>query len=212
MAIGDIYNLQVQGSIQGRKITNNFGFRQTGGADTALMSQVLNSAWNSDLKSLFLDMLSSDYELQCLYTRGTEPGQVVPNELSYVAEVGTRPDQAEPNNSSFVINLVTDSTSSIDNGMLFISGIAETDTLNGDLDPTFVTNNVTPFLNTIINPINAPVPNDQEFHMAVIDRVTSGIPLVPRLSNLVTSAFTSGIIFTQKRRRTKKTGMETSVP
>lgn len=207
MAVGDIYRLQVQGRVQARKITNNFGYVQTEGGSPVNSAEELADAWDAAIKTAYLDLLSVDYNLQCVYVRGANRGEIIPFERGYGNDNGTRAAGAQPNNSSYVINLITDSNSSRDNGMFFISGFSDNDVSDGDLESTYLIGPLTAFSLLLDDDLSSGPPSNLVWAPAVIDSIQDGIPLIPKLANRITSAPVTPIIYTQVRRRTKGTGV-----
>lgn len=207
MAVGDIYRFQIQGNVQNRKVSNNWGYVQLSGADSLLIPEFINDSFQTDVLTEYLAMLSGDYQAQCMYTTSVEKGLAVPSEVDLLGAVGTRPGVAYPNDTPFTVPLLTDSNSSKDNGLLYITGFSEDDTTVGQLDPAFIATQGLAFTDALEAPLVAT--SGQTFNAVVIDGIFNGIPLVPKLFNTIVGAVVNGILRSQKRRRTKETKVAT---
>ena len=206
MAINDVYLLQVRYTIQQKECTINQGYRQSVGAAATDITRILIDAWRADVEPALLDVWTTEVQLQSIYALQVNPPGAIPAERSVVDTFGTAVGDTYPNDAPYVYSLITDSNSSKNNGRLFINGFSENEVSNQLLDPTFMSGEVQTLGDALVNDIANPVPATQEFAPVVINRVDDGVKITPPTSNDVIQIRATGIIYSQRRRRTVKTG------
>lgn len=205
MAAGDLFWLQVQSSSQGRKMTNNWGYRQSTPGDVPLTPEILCRAWEAQKLTGYKALLSATVQVECVYSRGVERGMFIPFEIPFQAQMGTRALAAQPNNVAFTYKLTTDSNSSLDNGTSFISGIADGDILDGKLDPAYEVAAVNPFAIELLEPLTGVPPDAGDYDLVVIDQIFEGNKLIPKQSHKVVTISWVSEVFGQARRTTRHT-------
>ena len=207
MTVGDTFLMQVRTTLQQRPITNNFGYQQTSGADRPSICQSLTRAFAADIMPLLQAVWSSDVGVQSIYGLSLNPPGRVPSEVSFVDQAGTDIADAYPADSAWVIRLVTQSIDSKNNGRQYMAGIAEVNVTNQSVNGTFLATIVQPLLNVLTADISDPDDTSVKFTLAVVNKVDAGVPVSPPTSSLIASAFVSPTMYTQRRRRTSKTGL-----
>ena len=207
MAVNDVFNLQVQYSVQNRKCTVNLGYKQLAGADDAEIALTLAQAWNDDNLTPFLALLSPDCKVQCIYVLRVLPAIGIPGILNLDGKIGTSTGSALPNDSPFVYKLRTTAGSSKKNGRTYISGVAGPDVTDGQLTPAFVIGAALTYGTALSATINKDADVTRTFDPVVINRVFNSLPLVPIQSSDIAAAELRVDIFSQRRRRTRDTAV-----
>lgn len=205
MAIDDLFAMTFELGAQGRRITNQLGYRQSAGSDDVNITQILAEAWESAHTTELQNLLSGDTDVHCIYVRKVAPVSAPPWEIAYQNIFGTGNGKGYPNNGTYVLKQKTTSPSSKDNGRIYVTGFGEDETASGLLDSVYVNGPVQTFIDDLLNPLTALPPNDQTFRLVVLDKVLLGVELDPILSNDVAQITTDGVIYQQSRRRTKAT-------
>ena len=218
MAAGDCYLLQVQLLVDSRKVTLNFHYRQTGGADDINNATDLTDAFETNVRAALASCLSDNITFQCLYAQrlaGADPNPPndpinkpgIPNELQYQNTVrGTVPGDSLPANHGPVLKLIQTSVDSKHNGRIFVPGVAEGSVIDGQLDPVFVTGVWAALKTALLATIVSTLPAAAQFALVVLSRVVGGVPRPVPVDNIVTDIITPSTLKNQRRRTTKKTG------
>jgi len=212
MAIGDILSLQVQGVVADKKITNDFAYRQTAGDAASTPAEELNSLWNASLATLFRGMLSSEYQLECFYTRGVTPLGQIPDTVRFLQVFGSVIDAAIPANASMVLSVKTSSITSKKNGRVFISGLPFSGTLDGLIDFVFFNAAVVPFIGLLTEPLGPLGAGQAVFEYGIVSRFENDVKLVPPQFNDADTVTSDLRVYGQSRRATLKTGFGAVVP
>lgn len=204
MPVGDLYALKFNYFVQGRVCSINLGYRDLNAGLVHLQAKVLADAFDNSLLALFQNVFSVDVQIQSLYVLGVNPKGNIPEMRNYLDINGLRPGTAMPNDSPVIISLTTDAPNSKHNGRIYLSGISETDVENQKVTPAFQGSQLEDLadaLKTDIEDTDAPV---SEFEPSVLVRQADGIPVTPPSSHGVIGWAMNGIIYSQRRRRTKR--------
>ena len=205
MAINDFFQTTAQIQMQGRQTLLQYAYRQFGGADAPNVAAQLNSAWEDDVLPELLDMLGTDVQVQCVYSRQVEVGNGIPCTLNFEAKVGTTASTSYPGNSPFVIKRPTTSLSSRANGRQYISGVAKEFVTNGGLSIGFLTTELVAYIAAIGAMITSTIDVTYTFDPGVISFVLAGAPRVPPVFHGVGLGISDGEIKSQRRRRSRRT-------
>lgn len=203
MPVGDLYALKFTYCVQARCCSMNLGYRDLNAGLTHEQAEVVANAFDNSLLDLILDVMSVDVQAQSLYVLGVNPAGNIPFVRNYLDKNGTRAGTAMPNDSPFIISLITDAPNSKHNGRVYISGLSEDDVENQKLLPAFLAGAVDALAEALIVEIedtDAPV---SDFEPSVLVRQADGIPVSPPSSHGVIAWNSNGIIYSQRRRRTK---------
>lgn len=207
MAVGDIFSLQMQCSLDARKVTNVFGYEQTGGQDFANLPELLIFSWIDKHLDQFRALMSDDVRLQCMYCTGVDPGKHLPHEFPFDNVIGSASSNAVPANVAWVLSFVTDSNSSADNGRHFYYGVSDDNTEDSLISGAFGAGPVNAYASSITTELAWPTDPNVTWQLGVIDRVFNGMPLVVPLINTVVQSAARGPLFTQRRRGTRRTSI-----
>jgi len=207
MTVGDTFLLQLRTTLQKRGITNNFGYQQSSGADSTSICQSLTRAFNGEVLLAIQNVLSEDVGIESIYALSLNPPGRVPSELSFIEQTGAIVGEAYPADSCFVLRMVTEADSSKDNGRIFMSGINEINVTAQSVDPVFLSGPIVSLITALVGDISDPDDTSVKFRCAVVNRIDEGEKVTPPTSNKVESIFVSPVLYTQRRRRTSKTGL-----
>ena len=208
MAIGDLFNVQVQYAIDSKELSCNFGYEQTAGATDSEVSQLLADAFVAAVKTALLGVWATDVKLQCVVvhpinaTTAVSPGFW----YAFVGDVGARSGNAIPAASAMVLKFLTSASDAKKNGRKFLSGISENELINGLFSGVLFGIAVDTLTAALEGVLFALSPNDQEFTPRVINRVSGGVPIVPPTGSDVTTVTHLVPVYSQLRRKTKRTG------
>jgi len=207
MAIGDLFNVQVQYAIDSKELSCNFGYEQTAGATDSEVSQLLGDAFVLAVKAALLAVWATDVKLQCVVVHPINAATAVSPGFIYAvaADVGSRSGTAIPAPSAMVLKFLTSAPDAKKNGRKFLAGLSESDLVNG----LFAGGAFLALVATLETALKAILfaisPNDQEFTPRVINRVSGGVPIVPPTGSSVTDVTALAPVYSQIRRKTKRT-------
>lgn len=128
-AIGDVWQVLIQGNIEGQECENVIYFRCQGG-DTDVVAHLLQALLTCFLEGL-VPHLASTYTFERLLAKQVSPVVGADVELTAAAGVATQGAEsgdAEPSFVSALISLHTTRAGRSGRGRMFIPGIAESDT------------------------------------------------------------------------------------
>ena len=239
MAVGEVYNLQLQYLVDARKCTFDLYYKQINSGAEAQITADLNLAFFTDVFPTIPLALSSQVEFQCLYSRHVTAGELprpafrgeyfpawspsIPDEFQFDPLTGgSLGIDALPANSCAVAKLIQNSVTSKHNGRVYIAGIPEEEVQNGQLNTSyfngawkamidkFALQILTPPLGTVFDPVV----------LQASERILNPSPppefisLVVNPPNVheVTEIRSNRRILTQRRRTTRKTGVAAPGP
>lgn len=207
MAIGDLFNVQVQYAIESRELSCNFGYEQTAGAADNEVPQILVDAFVAAIKANLLAVWASDVQLQCIISHPINAATAVRPGFYYavVADVGGRGGTAIPAPSAMVLKFLTSASDAKKNGRKFLSGISESELVNGLFAGGVFLALVGALEGSLALGLTASGPDDQEFEPRVINRVSGGVPIVPPTASDVTTVTALSPVYQQIRRKTQRT-------
>jgi len=205
MSVGDVFTVQVQYDNQGRKFTNNYAYRQTGGPDVPTIAERLAIAFNEDVIPDIQAALSAEVDIQCVYVLRVLPTAGIPHTLALTGISGTIVGASMPNDSPMVFKIQVTAASSKKNGRTYITGIPASAVTNGILNGAYLGGAAQDLATQLEAVIFPAVDVTQTFQPVVINRVALGIPLDPIQHSDVDIVIIRQDIFSQRRRRTRRT-------
>lgn len=206
MPVGQIYEVELQYAIASRELSCKFGYKMTAGTPDANVCQNLADRFHSAISVTLQGMLATDCSLQCLVARSITKDDAIPGYHYYAAgTIGTQSGFAIPSNSAMVMKFLTDNIKPVHNGRKYMAGIPELQLGNGQLKVLYLDGAVKNVTNLLDDQLVVVVGGDETFDPCVVNRVDTGIPIIPPTSSAVTSVMALPIIYQQRRRRTKRT-------
>jgi hypothetical protein len=206
MAVGDLYKLDLHLHLLGGDASIALGYRQTAGASGVDTLQSAVEFFQANYVTDFLAVLAQDVELDQIRMDQVSAGDEIPGFVNLVGLPGTRVGQALPAGAAAVITWVTDAPNSKHNGRSYIPGISEDDVAAGSFDAPILA-----LLSTLATlwqtDLPTSLPETAVYELVTISRVEGGVPRVPPVGFQVQSAVIRQIVYSQRRRITKRLGV-----
>lgn len=210
MAVDDLIAVRTQFLVQGRVCSFNLAYATDFTEELATVARACDRAFNADVVPEMLLMWSVNVRLQSTYCLRVNPPGAVPSYTYQTSDVGARLGNAMPNDSPYVISLKTNAPNSKFNGRCYVSGYSEDDADTQQLAAAYKAGAAEDFAVAITSNIVDPDLASRIFRPVVLNRMNAGVPISPPLHYDITNWDISGIIYSQRRRRTKMT--EVGVP
>jgi hypothetical protein len=151
MSLNDIYRVTTHYELPTSAGSWSVYYKETidaSGGDIG--TQILAEAYSVAIAAETLDLLSQDCAqpaITCERVFGIPEAKYV---VSHGTQVGTRPSDSLPSNCAAIVQMIQNTFLPKSNGRIFIPGIAENDTDSGVLSLSFLTNQITPFINKLV--------------------------------------------------------------
>lgn len=210
MAINDLFTVQYRYLLSARVCTGIVAYRATFAEVLSTLSRSLDRAFNDEIVPLLQACWSNEVSIQSTYVLGVNPAGKIPSYTYQTDDTGSIAAQAYPGDSPLVIKMITDAPNSRHNGRLYLSGFADTNVTAQVLNAAYLAGPLaalaTALKGTIVDPDSA----SRIWQPVVLTREDLGIPIIPPTSFDVINTVTQNTIFSQRRRRTRRT--EIGVP
>lgn len=171
--------------------------------DASTAIDAANSAANFFEQEL-QDVLASSVQLQSVYATRVLPGPAIPGVTQFANTSGTRPADALPPNSPFIFRLSSDDPGVKRAGRIYLSGVAKSDVVDGQLGASFLSTQVEALRVKLASGVNA---GTWQGITGILRTINNGLPLTPPLFFPVTRVSSFPIIFSQRRRTTKRSAI-----
>jgi len=203
--VNDFFELKAQLSMQGKQTLLTYAYRQTSGGDPNNLAEILNDSWAALIPFVLMDMLGTDVQLQCIYSRRVQVAPGIPCTLNFSNAFGNGLQLSYPANSPFVLKITTDANSSRQNGRQYISGASNDFITDGALTAPFIATELDAYETAYLAPITGPLDPTVNFESGIISRFSTGVkrptPLFAKAVDATSDTFVKG----QKLRRTLRT-------
>lgn len=209
MAVGNVYNVQLQLLIDNRKCTIAVDYRQATGPNDPRVPETLANEFNITVVPDIVAALGNDVAFQCIYVRNQKSfgGVDPPFELALSGVVGGQATRSINSNSAAVLRQLTNAADQRHNGRIFLPGIPLGQVTDSVINDAFVTGTLQGAIDAMSITLTSAIPIAVDWEPVVIQRFAGGVPTVPPITHDVTEALALGVIYSQKRRRTKRTGI-----
>lgn len=211
MAADEIYEVKLHfenpsGSSSCRLFYQETIIRSGIGTDT----QILAQSWDTALSALLRDVIADDFEFPSITCRKMDGDLEAKFRLDRAAPAGLRPGPALPSNNALLLGLYQGLFPARSNGRMFIPGIAEGDTLIGNLTSAFASTQVTALINGLVAQLDEESGGTGRWDLGVIStKVLDAAPPFKDWAGAfspVSSVAFNPIVATQRRRQTRVVG------
>lgn len=206
MALSDFLKLDVQVRVQDKLCSFGLHYEVTSGASLNEQAYNLCAGWETKCLTTFLDLLAADVTYEGCYARSLQKDFCLPHAQAGESQVGTSGTESCPANMCLVITLQHSDAVALRSGRVYVSGVAKENLTDGRWDGTWLTNNVKPFRDKLIETITE---GGTTLEPRMIQRIQGGIPIAPVGLALVSTRATD-IPYTQRRRTTRQLGWYTA--
>jgi hypothetical protein len=202
--MSDLLEVKITGELEGRRVTNGFGFHKSTGPLDANRALLMLNAFNAHFHAAWLAMLSHDYALQQYSCRDIERAVCAPNYIAMPQNQGAIAEQAMPSSQASIIRLGVDADSGHHNGRLYIAGTPETAVLDQRLTAAYKTGVVQDFADLLLDDIV--LTDGSTWQLVVFVRDRTGHPPALADWNPVIQATPLDKLITQRKRLTELLG------
>jgi len=206
MAVGDLYQLRVDYTLPDSNVSIGLGFRQKAGTNGPATLRSAVDFFNANRLAAFLDVLSTEVEVDQIRMDLVSPGDEIPGFVNLVGIPGTRIGPPLPAGSAAVLSWITDAPNAKHNGRFYIAGIPEVDVVDGVLIAAILVD--LGLLGTDWNQdLLTSLPEDAVFELITISRFVNGGPRILPIGFLVENFVIRVPMYSQRRRITRRLGI-----
>jgi len=166
MAVGDIYEVVLVTIVNGQRAINVQHWRETTACTDDIPAKSVCAMWEDVMMPLYLDCLSNEAALSCIYARRIRPTPHIPFQIVQSLTPGVIDSHAAPSNAAAIITQYTASMTRSGRGRQFITGIPESRITDGLMDSTEITDLET-YADGLQGVQAAPAPFDGEWTCGV---------------------------------------------
>lgn len=167
-------------------------------------AKLLAEAVVPHLQTVLADALTTQATLGCVYLRQTSPAFSIPGLAPFEGVDGNSIIAPCPAIQTYVLNMANAIGGTNANGMWQFSGINIVSTIDSKLDPAWIAAEGAAIVTKLLATVTTP-PGD-DFKFGVVSRFLDGLPRVPPVFGVITSATWNGFPRTRRTRRTELTG------
>lgn len=211
MAADDIYQVSVHfenpsGASSIRLYYQEDAVRSGIGTDTQIVAQTFDDKILPDLRA----MIADDFLVTAIIAQKVSGDREAKYRLDVATQAGSRVGPSLPSNNCILIGLQQGLFSARHNGRIFIPGVAESDTVVGNLSAAFQTGPLLTFVQTLSAQLEEESGGTGRWNLGVINTLVlnSSPPIKDWQSAFsgVTNTSGSPIIATQRRRQSRVKG------
>jgi len=206
MAIGDLYQLQVNYHLPDSEVSIALGYVQDAGTNDKDTMQSAVAFFQVNMLPALRNTLAVDCEVDQIRMDQVSVGNEIPGFVNLVGLPGTVLGQAIPSGGAAVVSWVTNAPNAKHNGRFYLAGVSEDEVSQGNLSAAqFALMGL--LITALTAKLQTSLPQTATFDLATISRVLDGVPRVPPVGFLVLSGIARSPLYSQRRRITDRLGI-----